>query len=63
MLVPAGRVKSPRPEIALVLPAMVAATQFPAKIPSCLVGLRTGIDRDAVFGMDRVLKCFDRDFF
>jgi hypothetical protein len=42
---------------------MVSATQLPAKIASCLVGLIIGADRDAVFGMDRVLKCFDRDFF
>ena len=63
MLMPAGRVKSLRSEIVLVLSAMVAATQFPAKIPSCLVGLLMEADRDAVFGMDRLLKCFDRDFF
>ncbi len=55
--------KHPCPEIALDSPGMAREPQLPAKIASCLVGLIFGADRDAVFGMDRVLKCFDRDFF
>jgi hypothetical protein len=39
------------------------ADQLPVKIPVYRSLSEVGIDLDAVFGMDRVLKRIDRDFF